>query len=84
VREIALGGLLLAARGDLRQLRPLIALGALADIGDTVMLVRELLRARKVEPGPLVLLGTGLTGSAASVAVWIEANRDQGRVLSAS
>jgi len=61
-----------------------IALGALADIGDTVMLVRELLRARKVERGPLILLGTGLTGSAASVAVWIEANRDQGRVLSAS
>ena len=47
------------------------------------MRVRELLRARKVEPGPFIL-GTGLTGSAASVAVWIEANRDQGRVLSAS
>jgi len=84
VREIALGGLLLAARGDLRQLRPLIALGAVGDIGDTVVLVRELLRARQVEPGALILLGTGLTGSAASVAVWIEANRDQGRALSAS
>jgi hypothetical protein len=32
-----------------------IALGALADIGDTVMLMRELLCARKVEPGPLIL-----------------------------
>jgi hypothetical protein len=61
-----------------------IALGALADIGDTVMLMRELLCARKVEPGPLILLGTGLTGSAASVAVWIEANRGQGRGVSAS
>jgi Domain of unknown function (DUF4267) len=84
VREIALGGLLLAARGDLRQLRPLIVLGALADIGDTVVLVRELLRARHVEPGAVTLLGTGLTGSAASVAVWIEANRGQGRGVSAS
>jgi hypothetical protein len=75
VREIALGGLLLAARGDLRQLRPLVALGALADIGDTVVLARELLRRRHVEPGALILLGTGLSGSAVSVAVWIELQR---------
>jgi Domain of unknown function (DUF4267) len=75
VRELALGGLLLAARGDLRQLRPLIALGALADIGDSAVLARELLRRRKVEPGALVLLGTGLSGSAASMAVWVELQR---------
>jgi hypothetical protein len=48
VRELVLGGLLLAARGDLRQLRPLVA---------------------------LVLLCTGLSGSAASVAVWVELQR---------
>jgi hypothetical protein len=75
VRELVLGGLLLAARGDLRQLRPLIALGALADIGDTTLLVRELVRRRQFEPGALVLLGTGLSGSAASVAVWVELQR---------
>jgi Domain of unknown function (DUF4267) len=75
VRELVLGGLLLAARGDLRQVRPLVALGALADIGDTVVLVRELVRRRQVEPGALLLLGTGVSGSAASVAVWVELQR---------
>jgi hypothetical protein len=84
VRELVLGGLLLVARDDLRQLRPLIALGALADLGDTTLLVLESVRRRKMEPGALVLLGTGLTGSAASVAVWLEANRDRPDVLSAS
>jgi Domain of unknown function (DUF4267) len=75
VRELVLGVLLLAARGDFRQLRPLVALGALADIGDTTLLLRELVRRRQVEPGALILLGTGLSGSAASVAVWVERQR---------
>lgn len=52
VREIALGVLLLAARSDLRQLRPLIALGALADIGDTVMLVRSCCARARSSQGP--------------------------------
>jgi single-stranded DNA-specific DHH superfamily exonuclease len=75
VRELVLGGRLLAARGDSRQLRPLVALGALADIGDTTLLLRELVRRRHVEPGALILLGTGLSGRAASVAVWVELQR---------
>ena len=44
-------------------LRRLVALGALADIGDSAVLVRELLRRSHVEPGALVLLGTGLSGT---------------------
>jgi single-stranded DNA-specific DHH superfamily exonuclease len=75
VRELVLGGLLLAARRDLRQLQPLVALGALADIGDTTLLLREIVRRRHAEAGGLVLLGTGLGGSAASVAVWVELQR---------
>ena len=49
--------------------------GALADIGDTTLLLRELVRRPQVEPGALILLGTGLSGSAASVAVWVERQR---------
>jgi single-stranded DNA-specific DHH superfamily exonuclease len=75
VRGLVLGGRLLAARGDSRQLRPLVALGALADIGDTTLPLRELVRRRHVEPGALILLGTGLSGRAASVAVWVELQR---------
>ena len=70
-----LGGLLVAARGDVRQLRALVALGALAGLGDSALLLRELRRARRVEPGALVLLATGLSGSAAAVAVWLEVQR---------
>jgi hypothetical protein len=44
-------------------------------MGDTAVLVRELWRRREVEPGALILLGTGLSGSAASVAVWVELQR---------
>jgi hypothetical protein len=84
VRELALAGLLLAARRDVRQLRPLAAMGALADMGDTALLLRELLRGRRLEPGALPLLATGLSGSAASVAVWLEVRRAQGQGLSAS
>ena len=75
VRELVLAGLLLGARGDARQLRVLVALGALADLGDSAVLLRALLRRRQVEPGALLLLGTGLSGSAAAVAVWLEVQR---------
>ena len=75
VRELVLGGLLLAARGDVRQLRALVALGALADLGDSAVLLRELLRRKQLEPGALLLLGTGLSGSAGAVAVWLEVQR---------
>ena len=75
VRELVLGALLFAARGDVRQLRPLAALGALADMGDTAVLLRELLGRRRTEPGALALLGTGVSGSAAAVAFWLETRR---------
>jgi hypothetical protein len=83
VRELALAGLLLAARSDLRQLRALVALGAVADMGDTALLLRNL-RGGQTEPGALFLLATGLGGSAASVAVWLKLQRANGSSVSAS
>jgi hypothetical protein len=74
MHELVLGALMLAARDDIRRL---MALGALADRGDTVLLVPELVRLRRVEPGALVLLATGLSGSAAALAVWLEAGRER-------
>jgi hypothetical protein len=73
VRELLLAAFLGIARGDVRALRPLLAFGALADVGDTAFLVRELLRRRQIEPAAVVLLATGLGGSVASIAVWREA-----------
>ena len=75
VRELVLGGLLFAARRDLRQLRALGALGALFDGGDSALLLRELLGRRRVEPAALALLATGLSGSAATHAFWLETRR---------
>jgi hypothetical protein len=75
VREVALGGLLFAARGDLRQLRTLAALGRWPTWGDSALLLRELLGRRRVEPAALALIGTGLSGSAAALAFWLETRR---------
>ena len=77
VRELVLAGLLLGARNDLSRLRALVAMGALADIGDSAFLLRELLRGR-LESKARPLVGTGLAGSAAFVAVWLETQRANG------
>jgi hypothetical protein len=84
VRELALAALLLGARRDLRKLRALVGLGALADMGDSALVLGHLLRARRIEPAALTLLGTGLSGSAASVAVWLEVQRAEGENVTAS
>jgi hypothetical protein len=72
VRELLLGAFLLAARRDFRRLGPTVAFGALADLGDTALLVRELVRRQEIEPGVAFLLASGLAGSAASIALWYE------------
>jgi hypothetical protein len=72
VRELLLAGFLLAARRDPPLLRSAVAFGALADLGDTVLLLREIATGRATEPGAKLLLGTGLAGSVAFGALWRE------------
>ncbi len=79
VRELLLAGFLLAARRDLDRLAPTVAFGALADLGDTLLVVRELMRRRQIEPGSAFLLLSGLTGAAASSALWWEVRHLSGR-----
>jgi hypothetical protein len=43
--------------------------------GDSALLLRELLGRRRVEPAALALIGTGLSGSAAALAFWLETRR---------
>ena len=69
VREVLLAAFLLSARRDLSRLRWLVALGALADIGDSALLARELAQRDGIEPAAVLMLGSGLGGSAASIAV---------------
>jgi hypothetical protein len=78
VRELLLGGFLLGARRDFRRLGPTVAFGALADLGDTALIVRELVRRQEVEPGAAFLLFSGLAGSAASIALWWEVRQVEG------
>ena len=78
VREILLGGFLLAARRDSRRLGPTVAFAALADIGDTALILRELRRRGEIEPGVAFLLFSGLAGSAASIALWWEVRQLEG------
>ncbi len=78
VRELLLGAFLLAARRDLGSLAPTVAFGALADLGDTALVVRELVRRQEVEPGVAFLLLSGLAGSAASIALWWEVRQVEG------
>ena len=75
IRELLLGAFLLATRRDPRKLTPTVAFGALADLGDTVLILRELSRRERVEPGTAFLLCSGLAGSAASIALWWEVRR---------
>ena len=72
VRELLLGGFLLAARGDLRKLAPTVAFAGLADLGDTALIARELVLRGRVDPGTAFLLFSGLAGSAAAAALWFE------------
>ena len=72
VRELLLGAFLVAARRDFRRLGPTVAFGALADLGDSALVVRELVSRGRVEPATAFLLLSGLTGSAASAALLCE------------
>ena len=78
VRELLLSAFVLAAREDLRRLGPTVAFGALADLGDTTLVVRELVRRQRIEPGVAFLLLSGLAGAAASVALWWEVRQVEG------
>ena len=78
VRELLLGTFILGARRDLERLGPTVAFGALADLGDTALLVREVARRGRIEPGAAFLLLSGVTGSLASSALWWEV-RQAGR-----
>lgn len=78
VRELLLGAFLLAARRNFGRLAPTVAFGALADLGDTALVVRELVRRQEVEPGVAFLLFSGLAGSAASAALWFEVRQVEG------
>ena len=78
VRELLLGAFLVAARRDFRRLGPTVAFGALADLADTALIVRELVRRRRIEPGAAFLLASGVTGSAASIALWWEVRQAAG------
>lgn len=76
VREALLGILIAALRRNGDQLRPVVALGALADMGDTAFVLREVMRSdRRVEPAAALLLATGMAGSVASAAILIEVIR---------
>ena len=79
VRELLLGGFLVAARRDLDRLAPTVAFGALADLGDTLLVTRELVRRERVEPGSAFLLVSGLAGAAASSALWWEVRQARSR-----
>jgi hypothetical protein len=72
VREMLLAAFILASRSDLRKLRPTLAFAALSDLGDTAVVLREIARGRRPEPGAAFLLLSALGGSAASIAVWWE------------
>ena len=72
VRELLLGAFLLAARRDFQRLGPTVAFGALADLGDSALVVRELVSRGRIEPTTGFLLLSGLTGGAASIALWWE------------
>ncbi len=78
VRELLLGAFLLAARRDFRRLGPTVAFGALADLGDTALVARELVRRQEIEPGAAFLLFSGLAGSAASIALCWEVRQVEG------
>jgi hypothetical protein len=70
VRELLLAGFLVAARDDPERLSPLAAFGALSDLGDTAVVLAELLRRGRLEPGGLFLLASGAGGSVASLVAW--------------
>lgn len=72
VRELLLGGFILVARRDPAKLAPAVLFGALADLGDTAFLVREVARRGRLEPATASLLSSGVAGSAASIALWWE------------
>lgn len=72
VRELLLGAFIAALRRNPGQLRAVVALGALADMGDSVLVLRDLGRRESVEPRAALLLASGVAGSAASVALWRE------------
>jgi hypothetical protein len=75
VREVLLAGFILASRGDLQKLRARVAFGALADMGDTALILREIMRRHRIEFGSAFLLFSGLAGCAASTALWWEIGR---------
>lgn len=77
VREVALGVLMAVLRGKPGQLRPIVALGALADMGDSAFLVRHLARRQGVDPTAAMLLTSGIAGSVASLALCWELARDR-------
>lgn len=72
VRELLLGAFLLAARRDFARLRPAVAFGALADLGDTALLQRDAVSRRQLELRAALLVTTAALGSAASIALWYE------------
>lgn len=72
VRELLLAVFLVAARHDPARLQPTVAFGALADLGDTALLLRDVLSRKRLEPQAALLLSSGLAGSAVSVALWRE------------
>ena len=72
VRELVLAGLLVATRHDLPRLRGAVAFGALADVGDTLLIARELATGRGDDPAAKAFLGTGIAGSVAALALWRE------------
>lgn len=80
VREVLLGGFLVASRRDLRRLGPVVAFATLADMGDTAFVARELSHRREVEPGAAFLLLSGLAGSLMSAALlWEVRQADAGQ-----
>ena len=72
VRELLLGGFLVAARRDRRRLAQTAAFAALADLGDAGLVLRELRRRDTVEPGVALLLLSALAGCGVSTALWWE------------
>ena len=78
VRELLLGAFLLAARRDFQRLGPTVAFAALADLGDTALLLRELVRRGSIEPGAAFLLCSALAGSAASIGLLWEVRQVAG------
>jgi hypothetical protein len=72
VRELLLGVFMVAGRRDARRLRPVVAFAALADLGDTVLLLRDAVARKRLEARAAMFLTSAALGSAASIALWRE------------